>query len=842
MTDFKILNRVVCGLVFLFTLTVYLTTVAPTVAFWDCGEFITTSYILGVPHPPGAPFYTLLGRIFSMLWFLGDEIALRVNFLSVLSGVVTVTLVYLCVVRLLCQWMDRNDPTQRVAILAGGAVAGLSVAFSTSFWANASEAEVYGLSMTITLLAYWLALRWDNGHKTPASDRLLILVAYLFGLGAGVHLQVLLTIPGILILVMTDLMEDRGAPNQAWAAAGLVVFPLIAIFMPLWVNALAAGGLVVALMNLRSEWQATSLWIVLSGLGLAATLVAGASADSAIPFLFLLIVFVAAYARWREARGAVSAFWIMALVAAGLGFSTYLALYLRSGLNPVIDMNNPESWENFKAFLARQQYGTHFSWPRRGDFWSYQLNIHVKYFLQQFPFYDTFTAALRRAVPAQGVIDQVQTYSLIPILFGLSGMYYHFKNDWRRFASVLAMFSLMGLGLVLYLNMPDPEPREREYIFVGAYTFFGVWIGIGAAWLIVSFSTATSRMPALAAAAAVLLLPLGLLHNNLFSHDRRGDKIPYDYAYNILNTCEPNAILFTNGDNDTYPLWFLQHVEGVREDVRLVNLSLIKTNWYIEQLRDLDPEIDIGLSDAEIKEKMLAYPWSNPRDLDVDGLVVAADDIPTARYRDGRGGTVPVIEPQSIMIWWILSKVDWRADRPVYFAVTVPTSNQAGLKPYLSMEGMAYKLTEQYRPGQFDILKASRNLIQSYRYRGVNDANVYKDPVASRLLGNYLVLFEGLAQSLMQIGQHGNAFTALQFAEEYIPAHALNDRSLWRSLSFHYREIALGYNQEGKADSAVVALEHLLRLNPGLENADAVQSVIDAWRDVEPEPETLIVP
>ena len=783
MNNFASLNRIVSALVFFITLGTYFVTVAPTVAFWDCGEFITTSYILGVPHPPGAPLYTLLGRIFSMMTFLGDEIALRVNFLSVMSGAVTVLFVYLCVVRLLSTWLDREDKTERIAILVGGVVAAFSVAFSTSFWGNSSEAEVYGLSMCITVIAYWLALRWDDGHKSPTSDKQLLLIAYLFGLGAGVHLQALLTVPGILILVFSDLMEDQPRHKQIAATVGLIVYPFITIFMPSWVSAILTLAIFIALMRLRPEWKNPMLW-------------------GACVLLF------------------------------GLGFSTYIALFLRSGLNPIIDMNNPESWDNFKSFLGRQQYGTHFSWPRRSDFWNYQINIHIKYFLQQFPFYNDgflgWDSVFRRAVPTGLEDTEVQRYSLITLAFGIGGAYYHWKSDWKRFASVFSMFALMGIGLVLYLNMPDPEPREREYIFVGAYTFFGCWMGIGAAGLIVSASRAsTATVVGPVVAAACLILPIGILNSNYFSHDRSGDSIPYDYAYNILETCEPNAILFTNGDNDTYPLWFLQIVEGVRPDIRIVNLSLIKTTWYIEQLRDLEPKIPFDLTNQEIQAKMVAYPWTEPEDLEIAGLTIKGEDIPTARYRSG-SGTIPVIEAHTVMIWWILNKINWT--RPIYFAVTVPNSNQAGLKPYLSMEGMAYRVVPEHGPGQFDPERTKKNLLEKYRYRGINQPELYKDPVARRLLGNYLVLFEGLTQALTHLEDFSGAYKALKFAETNIPPHAMDDGRMWKSLSYRYRDIARGFHDSGNTDSAVVALQDLLRINPDLGNADAIGSIIEAWK------------
>ena len=842
-TSFDGLNRIVGGIVFGFTLICYFITVAPTVAFWDCGEFITTSYILGVPHPPGAPLYTLLGRIFSMMSFLGDEIALRVNFLSVTSGAVTVLFVYLCVVRLLCCWLDREDARERIAILTGGVVAALSVAFSSSFWANASEAEVYGLSMCITIIAYWLALRWDDGHKHAVSDRQLLLIAYLFGLGAGVHLQVLLTIPGVLILVLTDLTEGEPAHRQVLAAIGLVIFPLAAIFLPTPLTGLVAASLVVAVMVYRPEWRAQYFWVPGLVLLLPLLFAFDASASLKITVVLMLIVFVVAGFRYPELNRTWSWFWLLGIGIGLLGFSTYFALFLRSGLNPVIDMNNPESWENFKSFLGRQQYGTHFSWPRKSEFWAYQVNIHIKYFLQQFPFYNDgflgLETAFRKAVTTSETVE-LQRYSLVPLAFGIGGAYYHWKQDWKRFASVFSMFALMGMGLVLYLNMPDPEPREREYIFVGAYTFFGCWMGIGAAGLIASVArSAQASMATPAVAVCCLILPLGILHSNYFSHDRRGDAIPYDYAYNILQTCEPDAILFTNGDNDTYPLWFLQHVEGVRPDIRIINLSLIKTAWYIEQIRDLEPKVPLNLTDQEIRDKMVAYPWTQPTDIQVGGLNVKGTEIPVAHYRSG-AGTVPVIEAHTVMIWWIINQINW--SRPIYFAVTVPNSNQAGLRPYLSMEGMAYRLVKEHGPGQFSPNRTKKNLLATYRYRGINQTDVYKDPVSRRLLGNYLVLFEGLTQALTAMEDYGGAYEALQFAKYNIPPHAMDDGRMWQSLSYRYRDIARGYFNKGQTDSARVVLQDLLRMNPDLGSIDAIESIIELWSTTEPEPQKVVVP
>lgn len=786
MIAFKELNRLVAAAVTLLSLYVYFSTVAPTVTFWDTGEFIAAAYLLGVPHPPGAPFHTLLGRFFSMLPIPG-EVAYRVNLISVFAAAATVLLVYLCVVRLLSIWLDSKRLADRIAILTGGAVAALSVAFSTSFWANATEAEVYALSMGFTLLAFYLALRWDGAPEDARRDRLLIFIAFLFGLGAGVHLQCLLTVPGILILVFIDLLRGRPLNTQFLVVAGLVLYPFLAILLPVEFMVLMTLAILIALVALRPAWR--NPW-----------------------------------------------FWIFGLAVAGLGYSTYIALIVRSGLNPLVDMNNPANWANFKAFLAREQYGTHSIFPRRGDFWDYQFNIHVKYFLQQFPFYDLFADTFRRAVTSFGANREIVVYSVVPLLFGLGGALYHMVRDWKRFSAVFAMFALMGIGLVLYLNMPDPEPREREYIFVGAYTFFGFWIGMGAAGLIVLADrlAPASSLPAALVALLTLTLPAGLLDLNYFSHDRSRDYIAHDYGYNILNSCAQDAILFTNGDNDTYPLWFLQYVKGIRRDVRVVNLSLLKTTWYAKQLRDLEPKLPIYMTNEQIERDVLARPWPNPRDMTIAGLQIKADEIPIVEYPVGNR-RVPVLETHTFMIWYILQQNNW--ERPVYFAVTVPEGNMGGLRPYLSMEGMCYRLTKDRALGQFDINITARHLFHTYRYTGIADRTVYKDAVARRLLSNYLVIFEGLVRAYLQQGLPGLALHTLRQAEMHVPPHALEASGTWDALANHYRQVALKYVESNRIDSALISLEELIRVNPEVEDRAEIEATINTWKAAVDSPE-----
>ena len=813
MRTFREQSRLIGALVFLITCFVYVRTVAPTVTFWDTGEFIAASYILGVPHPPGAPFHTLLGRIFT-LFADPDRVAFSVNLISVIAGAATALLLFLCSVRLLTRWLRPDRSSDRIAILTGGAVAALSAAFSTSFWANATEAEVYALSMLFTVLAFYLALRWDGAPEDRNRDRLLIFIVYLFFLGAGVHLQCLLTVPGILILVFSDLLKGRSTSVQAAVVIGLTVFPFLCIFSNIYLTALLVLAVLAGLLILRPAWRRP-------------------------------------------------AFWLCALGMIAVGYSTYAMLYIRSGLDPFIDMNNPETYENFKAFLTRQQYGVHSIFSRRGDFWDYQFNIHVKYFLQQFPFYDQglvgrffsetlpgFTERLaigemlsgtfRRAVANMDGNRETIAYSVVPILLGVGGAVSHFRRDWKRFASVFAMFLLMGIGLVLYLNMPDPEPREREYIFVGAYTFFGLWIGGGAAALIAA--VARGRYPVSAAAlvaALCLVVPIGLLHGNYFERDRSGNFIAHDFAWNILDSCEPDAILFTNGDNDTYPLWFLQYVQGFRRDVRVVNLSLLRTPWYVKQLRDLAPRLPIRMTNALIEKRVAGLPLRERFNIPLadSTIIVKADDIPLIEFPAGnrRGG---ILDPRTFMIWYLVAHIDWK--RPIYFAVTVPERNMGGLMSNLSREGMVYRLVRRRAPRQFDAGLTSRHLLEKYRYTGIADPGVYKDPVARRLIGNYLVFFKDLVQAMDVRNRRTEALQIIDVAKRTIPPESVGSDAWYSLMHESYRQLAVSYHRDGKPDSASLCLEELIRICPYEGERERLRAVIQSLKtaaETEPEAE-----
>ena len=277
-----------------------------------------------------------------------------------------------------------------------------------------------------------------------------------------------------------------------------------------------------------------------------------------------------------------------------------------------------------------------------------------------------------------------------------------------------------------------------------------------------------SSSTAITTAVAVvgLALPIGTIYKLYHEQDRTGDYIAYDYAYNILQTCEPNSILFTNGDNDTFPLWYLQEVEGLRRDVRVVNLSLLNTNWYIKQLRDREPKVDIKLSDEYIDSvltdtqlvdlyKRLWQQPKTPPEYKKLGLDVEVDAQPGH----------DLLRVQDIMVIGIVYWNQWK--RPLHFAITIPSNNYTGLLPYMEMTGMTMKVTPQRNPIS-DIETLERHLFEVYQFRGLTDPHVYKDENSRRLLGNYRACVLHLAERYNEEGRDDDLRRLMRWAEETI--------------------------------------------------------------------------
>ncbi len=749
----RTINRTLSAVLFLAAEILYLRTMAPTFSFWDCGEFIATAYTLGIPHPPGAPLFLLLGRFFSMIPFFSDTGA-RVNLISTLASAATIMLTYLITVRLIILYRksepDLWDSAEKISAYGGAVIGALALALSDSFWFNAVEAEVYALSSLFTAVVVWLILRWHEEEPEPGHERWLLLVMYVIGLSIGVHLLSLLAVFAVALLYFFKKYE------VTFKSFTLLILASSALFFLIYIGIIK--GLPI-LLQLTSWWG------------------------------FLLFLVLLGYAVWysHTHRKALMNTLLMSLFLIIIGYTSYGMIFVRAQAGPPINENNPSTSESFFSYLNRDQYGDMPLWPRRWSpepvhqYYYQQYSSDLDYFLtyqmQKMYFRYFGWQFIGREHDMEGAGVDWSVLWGIPFIVGLVGAITHFRRDWKMGLVVTALFVLTGAALVIYLNQTEPQPRERDYSYVGSFFAFALWIGIGIEsiwqWLGERLKLIGRRSLML---LAVLTVALGfflingrMLQANYRMHDRSGNYVPWDWAWNMLQSCEKDAILFTNGDNDTFPLWYLQEVERIRTDVRVVNLSLANTGWYLDQLKNSSPRgakpVAFSLSDGEIAsityvpiDSVDAVLPSSPlrqqllRESRLHALSLPSEPVDTMRWLlkpgltyDGQG----YLRPQDIAVYEIL--MNNFARRPVYFALTVDPESMIGIEKYLRLDGLAYKVVPINSADPMSYVDPAvlyRNLLSVYRYRNLNNPRVTLEETSRRLCGNYNPLFVRLALEL----------------------------------------------------------------------------------------------
>ena len=818
MSNFVKINRTTGIVVFILSFIGYFITVSPTLSYWDCGEFAACAYSLGVPHPPGSPLFLLVGRLFSMIpsstvghalgVSLTDyDIAFRVNMISTLSSAFAVLFLYLTIVRLLLQWKERpTDTFSILKITLSAAIGALTFAFTYSQWFNAVEAEVYAASIFFTAIVVWLIMVWLEKPDDIHSDVYLLLIAYMIGLAIGVHLLNILAIPFIFFIIYSKKFEITVSSFVKFVIVGLIAMGIIykvfifwSIQVPLFFDQFGLAGVSVAL--LFAGLMYLSYYMIKQN-----------NHTGALIVISTLLIFV--------------------------GYSTYTMIMIRSGMNPNIDQNDPDTWAAFIRYLNREQYGDFSYWPRVAPFWEYQFNkMFVRYFNWQFigrpdDLALSFIDHVRNAIG--WTVDKLQdaqedrygyvytVFSLrglygIPFIVGIIGAVHHFSRDWKRALAVFGLFITTGIAIIIYLNQPDPQPRERDYSYVGAFLSFSVWIGIGVYSILESIEEKwknKSFMPTAVYGVCVVLivlLPLNMFVYNKNTTSRQGNYVAWDYSYNLLQTCEPNALIFTNGDNDTFPLWYLQEVEKVRPDVRIVNLSLLNTEWYINQLKNHELEykitsdstvkamkVPIGYSDRQIlgdpkipNSSIQPIRWkSREFTIDVPKEVYWKDWVESGNPLPANHDTMTIpkmkfkVDPtisgqglrvQDLLVLDILFASKFT--RPIYYAITVSDDNKVGLSRYLRMDGLAYKLITV--PDQdMSIDRMYENTFNTYKYRNMNNPNVSYDDNIRRLTQNYRTLFLRMVEYYRQKKNMGSLGKLKNKIDEEFPPSLTADQKI----------------------------------------------------------------
>ncbi len=876
---------------------VYTLTKAPTLSFWDCGEFIATSYILGIPHPPGSPLYILVGRIFSVLP-LSSDIAVRVNYLSVFSSSFTALFGYLVATRILRAWFgsDRSRLT-RGLIYAGGASGALFLAFGLTNWINSVEAEVYGLAMMLIAAMLWLTLVYAEKQGSSGTQRIMLLVVYLGFLGIGVHMTTFVMVP----IAALFFIIKKEAGSKAWFAMAIflvfelyLVFalssrpdevpyylPIVIVFLfylfyifsferipgrlilvgggfllasapllatavnMLWGNgsrqALGEGAVQIfgavgkagfgalilfALYSLyryfsgekkkqqKSRHLIYSSFILaaaaltavlyapkgyttfLAATAIAATIllfrlrrsvnwpvllaIAGASlvVIGVIPFFYgILVSAVAVLALGLLAKAPGWRAALMILFCAVAGYSAHLFVPIRSAQQPAINENNPSS--SLAAtinFLERKQYGSQSMiermFKRRAE-WKNQFGDY-----RRMGFWRFFNEQYGLTGPKFVML----------FLLGLFGVWEVIRRRSDVGLSFLMLLLFCSVGLILYMNFADGtrqhplsgadhiEVRDRDYFFTPAFIFFGLAIGIGAAIAVqyvregVAKFSAVPKNIIVTSSLVLFLLPTLALARNYHLCDRSRHFFPYDYGWNLLTSADPDAVLFTHGDNDTFPLWCMQEVYGVRRDVKVVNLSLSNSTWYIKQLKS-NMGLDLGLSNEEI-DRLTPYRTA-------DGTIFRLQDqvIDALIANDGR-------------------KI------PINFSVSVGLGAQKyrgrPMDSLLVLSGMVWRVDDPGQPRRVDI-ESSVDFFTSpdkFRSRGVNDPSIYKDATTFRLTRNWTNGFLMVAEAMRKTGDYERAEHLVERAVEQIP---------YSSRAVEY--LANLYSHRGKVDELRALIE-----------------------------------
>lgn len=795
---------------FAFVTVILTLTMAPTVTFWDAGEFIAASYTLGIPHPPGTPLFVILGRTISVLP-LPFSVAERLNFLSVLCGAVSAMLLYLIAVKIIEKWVPDTKGAVNKLVVHGGALAAAFIPpFLFTVWSNCTEAEVYAIATATMVFVAWLVIYMGSLKDRSHIKNVLLLVVYIVSLSLGNHMIVMLVTPGVIVYVLIHDWNNRGywlSVLGCFTGAYLLVMKgmnLSAVF-----TSLSRSGSDLGLF--------TSLYLYVAG---ALGVLAGfADHVASWPAVFFGVMILAGSLFWASREKSID-FFLASLGLFLLGFSIHLYLLIRAGHNPMINEGAPDNLQALWAVIGREQYGSAYGLLPR-QVWSMitgkievagvaDLIQNVKVFFQyNIPFYTKYFGWQFGNPAITGIFFVVGVYGAVE----------HYLHEKKSFWFWLTTFLFTGLILNVYMNFklgytqaldrfPDlgfHEVRERDYFFIVSFLFFGFWAGLGLAGIVnrmrKAFQAGTERAilntPAFVVIGALLLTPALLpMYLNWDLASRAGNYVPPNYASNIMNSMQPDGILFTNGDNDTFPLWYIQEVEYVRKDCRVVNLSLLNTTWYIKQMRDLEPKVPISYTDEQIAN---LQPFRLDKEM---------------RFRFGELElTFPegyIMYVKDLMLLDILRTNNW--EKPLYFTTTVPPSNRANLDPYLTMVGSVFRIHPRKAEEMaatddnllplgengicLDIEETRRLVYEVYNYDSFFREIRNREDADTRLVEHFAAPFAYLGNAYLHKGMDEEALDANLRARSF-----MQDRHRWDFA------LATLYSRAGQYDNALAMLD-----------------------------------
>jgi len=897
---YKKINTLTGWVVCIIACAVYLLTKEATGSLWDCGEFASSAYKIQIPHPPGAPLFVLIGRIF-MIPFGPHDAIKGLNTMSALASGFTILFLFWSITHFARKIVQKDglplDNGKIIGIMAAGIVGALAYTFSDSFWYSAVEGEVYAMSSFFTAVVFWAILKWEQavteeieqgikGNFTKA-DRWIILIFYLMGLSIGVHLLNLLTIPAIVMVYYFKRYKPTFKGTILAFLIGCIITGVVQKFV-IQSSIALAGNMDIFFIN--------SFGLPFFS-GFAFCFV----------FYFALFLFGLRIAEKRNWNFLKLGLWSSMFML--MGYSTYFTTLIRSNANPSVDMFNVDNPVSLVGYVSREQYGDYpllfgqdftaqivdvktsdkftkskdkyekngkkveyvyadgdkhlfprmwdasndqghadyyaswagiakdkdGNWERAptmaeniGFFFSYQINwMYMRYFLWNFAgkqddvegtsmgnvrdgnwktgigFYDNLRLGNQSMMPDTMKNNKANNkLYMLPLILGIIGLIYQYKKEKNDSLVSILLFFFTGLAICIYLNQPGNQPRERDYAYVGSFYAFAIWIGLGVLYikdLVFGFLKNNVSAGLISGIVCLLAVPVLMANEEWDDHDRSEKTIARDLAIDYLESCPKNAVLISFGDNDTYPLWYAQEVEGIRPDIRVINSSLLGTDWYINQLRykvnESDP-IDPIWSAESIEGSLRDIVRYNPNTTGVDANQsmdlytmmkdYAGSDDPNKGAVTNDGEAINTFPTQNVFIpvdsatvlangtvnkndviaknvsfkinksylykndaaiLNIIAANKWK--RPICF--TSPYG-ELGFDKYLRQDGMTYRLVPVENPGVNQDWVIDK-MLHKFAFGGANKKGVYFDEENRRHLTGLRLAYAQVAGSLAEAGR-----------------------------------------------------------------------------------------
>ncbi len=913
--NFTLCNRLAAVFVLIVSAVTYLLTMEPTASFWDCGEFIASSYKLEVGHPPGNPVFQLFARFFTM--FTDNmHAAVAVNAFSAICSALTIFFLYLTIVflakRLIKPSLNGSYSTAKaIAIIGSGLVGSLAYTFSDTFWFSAVEGEVYAMSSLITALVFWAMTKWYEQAEQAYANRWIVLISFLMGLSIGIHLLNLLAIPAIVFMYYYKQKEDGHYSFWEYIKIFLVSVVILAIIL---------FGIIPYLPKIAAY---VDLFFV-NTLGLPF--------NSGAAFFMLALLGVCFWGLFRSMKqGKVFANTVLlCFTMIVIGFSLFSIVIIRSSAKTPTNEYQPDNPFTLVRYLGREQYGSnplvygeYFGSPYEIEQTTYWTPIGDKYIKAEGPgkvvyidgkmlfprmwsgsspnhiaFYQSYIGKNGISVPGAehkkptfgqnlayffdyqmnwmywryfmwnfagrqndihgqtpgelfagnwesgiGFIDEIRLgdqsdapgylkdnkgknhYYMLPLLLGLIGLFFQFGRDKRGCWLTFLMFFMTGIAIVIYLNQPPFQVRERDYAYAGSFYSFSIWIGLAVAAVYSWIDEKRKDNVGIAAVVTFVMLgvPALMAGENWDDHDRSNRYTAVEMASNYLNSVGENGILVTHGDNDTFPLWYAQEVENVRTDVRIVNTSLLGTDWHIDQMKYAVNEsapLDLGvgprqylygtnefvyiydtrdtailLSDVMriFKHPEAKLPLTSGKEVDyimsrkfiipVNKDNVLKYGILDEKYADLIPDHITLTIPQDkeyltkpeLFMLDLLSNYQW--DRPLNL-LSMGGDINIGIKDYLMYEGFSYKFvpiknrmksTEIGFADPEDLYYKMKNV---YKWDALKRTDYFVDYQNFYTFCGVLSqrqLFVNVAKEMLKIGDKERAIEMLDMCQECVP-------------------------------------------------------------------------